>query len=97
MSEEYIEVLTRTIYGWYDVTVSNGGIRRVHIRGLRVMDKIKPFKQHHTKCNLCEGTGVVYYKKEDSTELNGEMSRRKCYKCKGEGQFDWIENIVGKK
>lgn len=38
-------------------------------------------------CDKCNGKGRITYSKHFSET---------CYKCKGVGKLDWIENIVGK-
>jgi len=41
------------------------------------------------KCKECNGTGEI--------EVTGVDYNYTCPVCKGDGKFDWIEAIVGKK
>lgn len=57
-------------------------------------------------CDKCQGYGTLGYKQnfEDFTSVGGKIIRIPttrdyimCADCNGEGQFDWIEQAVGKK
>lgn len=47
------------------------------------------------KCDRCDGSGEVI--NDLSAGLHKWMPLIMCRKCQGEGELDWVENIVGKK
>ena len=46
-------------------------------------------------CDKCNGLG--YLLNEFRISKNNNKFHKVCPKCLGDGSFDWIENIVGKK
>lgn len=54
-------------------------------------DSLQEGKQY---CDQCDGEGLV---KEKPFYPGGEKLLNLCRKCKGSGQLDWVEMVVGKK
>lgn len=50
-----------------------------------------PLKEGSVYCDVCGGEGII----KDPEFSLGKISL--CDKCKGVGQLDWIEMIVGKR
>jgi len=50
------------------------------------------------KCDKCKGKGVLDERYDLRTTDTGKvwMTTKMCLNCHGEGELDWIENIVGK-
>ncbi len=51
------------------------------------------------KCNACDGSGKCDHRQELKDVKTGNiwMTTKMCLKCYGEGELDWVENVVGKK
>lgn len=60
----------------------------------------KSLKKGSSYCKECDGTGRVELTFEQAYGISSGGSNLKnivCTKCNGTGQFDWIEQVVGKK
>ncbi len=44
-------------------------------------------EEHEVCCSLCNGWGEIYHKDDDSVFP--------CYRCKGHGKLDWVQNARG--
>ncbi len=54
----------------------------------------KSLKEGSSYCKECDGTGHI--KLEYSNKAYGIDASITCPQCHGNGQFDWIEQVVGK-
>lgn len=64
-----------------------------------------PLKPGSKYCMVCHGFGILGYTQHYETIRTGYKQRRIatfkepviCGECNGDGQFDWVEDVVGKR
>jgi len=52
----------------------------------------------NVSCKHCDGTGITKNPQKMFDEKGAfRLTTQLCLKCHGEGELDWVENVVGKK